>query len=88
MDAVKLLCEETMKAAVLILRDRGIANGADPAKLSADLRSTLRAEIDRVMAEWQEAIGANLGEAWLREMMNIQCNELALKALRAGEWIS
>ena len=85
MTAVTVLCEGTIKAAGAILRSKNIEI-TDYDKLSSDLKVELKANIETVMKEWQEAIDARLSEAWLREMMNAQCNQLALNALKIGGW--
>lgn len=85
--AVKILCDGTIRAAILILRDRGIdTSKIDAGKLSADLKAILHTNIESIMKDWEDAVNANLSEGWLREMMNLQCNEMALKALTAGGW--
>lgn len=87
MNAIQILCDGTTKAAILILESKGIERKSiDAERLSADLRVALKAEIEIAMAEWRKAVDANMNELWLRELMNTQCNHIALHALKAGEW--
>lgn len=87
MNAVEILSQGTMKAAVLHLTTGTSLKDIDAGKLAECLRETIKSELDTVMSEWREATEANMSEAWLRELMNAQCNELALKALKAGQFI-
>ena len=87
--AVKILADATLKAAILTLRHRGIEGQAvDADALAAALKSTLKANLEQTMAEWEDATGANMSEGWLRELMNAQANDLAVKALKAGGFIT
>ena len=86
-NAVQILCNGTIKAAILILREKGFdTSKVDADKLSADLKVTLKSNIENILKDWENAVSANLSEGWMREMMNLQCNEMALKALKAGGW--
>jgi hypothetical protein len=87
-DAITVLCDGTIRAAILILRDRGIDTATvDADKLSADLRAELKSRVAEIMGEWEDALAAHMGEDFIRHMMNVQCNHVALKALQAGGWI-
>jgi len=89
MTATKILCDGTLKAACLILRQRGTdLNTIDAGELSAALKATLHSNIEQAMSEWKDATDAKMSEGWLRELMNAQCNDLALKALKSGGFIA
>jgi len=67
MNAIQILCDGTMKAAILVLDHNGVdLKKVDATKLSEDLRKTLKEEIQNVLGEWQDAVEANLSELWLR----------------------
>jgi hypothetical protein len=88
LEAVKILCDGSIKASILILRDRGIdTKTIDAGKLSDALKTTLKTNLDQIMKDWQDAINANMSEGWLRELINVQCNEMAINALRENGWI-
>lgn len=89
-DAVGILCEGTMRAAALIIQSRHIDHRAldpDCTRITAALRQTLRENLEATLEEWREALDARPGEAWLRELLNAQCNSLALKALESLGWL-
>ncbi len=83
-NAMTVLVDATIAAAVMILKSKHIEIDAE--RLTADLRSTMRAEIGNILQEWKDAIDADLNEEWLRLMMNTQAITLALKALKSGGW--
>jgi len=89
--AISVLCDGTIKAAILHLRERGIdpslVDDDDIEQICTDLRAELKLHIPEIMSEWKAALDTHMGEAFLRNMMNIQCNHAALKALQAGGWI-
>lgn len=77
--APELLADGTLTAACLILKDRGLdSETVDCTALAEAVKATLNDHLSQIMAEWQDAIGANLGEGWLRELLNAQCNEMGL----------
>lgn len=59
----------------------------DCTRITAALRQTLRENLEATLEEWREALDAQPGEAWLRELMNAQCSSLALKALESLGWL-
>ena len=86
--AITVLAEGTLNAATLILQDRGVDTSTiDTEKLSTALKAELTACIAEFMGEWKAALDAHMGEQFIRNMMNVQCNYAALKALQAGGWI-
>ena len=92
MDAVELIASATMQAAALhtdrfpklvaMRRDR-------PADyhvfVVGGLRQCLKADLPGVLKEWEAALDSHLSDAWLREMLNIQANTIAVGALRLLE---
>ena len=86
--AISLICDGTIRAAILILRSKGIdPESLDLNKLTAELRTELKARIAEFLNEWKAALDAHLSEGWIKELMNVQCNQAALAALKNGEWI-
>ena len=81
MDAAKLLADGTIKATGLILRDRGIDPLNHVDELTEATKATLKENLSEIMAEWKEATDAFMSEAWLRKLVNAQCNEMALKVV-------
>ena len=79
MTAVTILCEATMRAAVRQTIIKGIE--VDAGEMAEALKVVVKANLDWVMEEWKEATEANIGEAWLRQMINVQAHELATEAL-------
>ena len=45
------------------------------------LKQTLKVKLPSILNEWKNATSANIGEGWLREMVNAQCNEIAIETL-------
>lgn len=87
--AMKVLCDATMRAAVQMLQSKGVdLLTVDAGKLSEDLNRTMIAEMQTVLDEWKEALAAHMSHEWLAAILNGQANWLALKALKAGEWIA
>ena len=50
--------------------------------LSGSLRQVVKADINQVMDGLKEGLEANAGELWLRKMLNVECNRMALDALK------
>jgi len=84
MEAARLLADGTIKATGLILRSRGIDPLNHVDALTAATKAVLKDNLSAVMAEWKKATEATVSEAWLRELVNAQCNEMALKAIEAA----
>lgn len=78
-NAVKVLVDATIIAMGSILDDRGIAH--DHGAMADAIKQVVKESLDDMMAEWKDAVEVNLGEAWLRELVNAQAWELALKAV-------
>ena len=53
MNAIQILCDGAMKAAILVLDHNGVdLKKVDAAKLSEDLRKILKEEIQNILGEW------------------------------------
>jgi len=88
MTAIKLLADGTIRAAGLILLDKGIKiKDIDCEALTVAIKATLKTAIPDVLKEWEDATNAHLSDAWLRELMNAQANELAIKSLKSLGWL-
>lgn len=75
---VEILAKGTMKAAVLHSRDQQTDNTI----LVNAIKNILNSEMpDFINGELKEAQESRLGEGWLREIMNVQCNKWAVDAL-------
>jgi hypothetical protein len=90
-DLIGVLTQGTMLAAVSMVYKTNRfpylkALGLDSSEvISGHLRETLKKELPACMAEWRSAVEANLSESWLRECVNLQCNKIALEALKEAE---
>lgn len=85
MTATEVLSSGTTKAAWLILT---VTKKVDPSTvdcnaLAASIKAALNDSLDKIMVEWKDATEASIGEAWLRELVNGQCNEYGLMAADA-----
>ncbi len=83
MDAWKLLTDATIKAVFLIAQDKEI--DLDNAKIAESLKSVVKEQFSRILNEWKDAAGSNLGKPWLIELMNAQANKLAILTLKHME---
>lgn len=83
MDAMTILSNSTMKAFALIAQRNGEGDSIDIARAIDAMKSVLTSHIDDVMAEWGEAVNANISPAWLATMVNAQANQYALEAWNA-----
>jgi hypothetical protein len=85
MDLVQILCEATMTAAALRLeRFPKVHAREDRAKLVADaLKNVLGEEMPGFIRNvLKEAMESALGEACLKEIINVQVNKWAIDALK------
>lgn len=85
MDAWKLLTDATTKAVFLIAQDKQIVLEGKP--VAESLKSVVKEQFSRILNEWKDAAGSNLGKPWLIELMNAQANELAILTLKHMEVI-
>jgi hypothetical protein len=81
MDAIDLLINGTVTAFGLILRSKDIDPLAHVDDGTAATKAVLKENISALIAEWKEAVEGQLNEAWLRELVNAQCNQMALKVV-------
>jgi len=82
-DAWSVLVTATMRAAAETVKAREI--DVDVGRLTDALKVTLKASIADILAEWQDAIAANLSEGWLQELVNAQATELANRAIELAQ---
>ncbi len=80
MDAMTVLANGTMKAFALIAQRNGEGDSIDIARAIDAMKGVLQSHLDDVIAEWGEAVNANISPAWLATMLNTQANEYALEA--------
>jgi len=88
MDLIQVLCQGSMKAAALRMEDFPKLNASeDKCKLVSDaLKLVLEVKLPTFLnGELKEATEANIGEGWLRKMLNAQCNRWAIDALKMVE---
>ena len=78
--AISILCTATMKAYIAISRERNLPVDAD--KATTYMRTTLKANMPAIMAEWKEACDAHMSEGWLQELVKTQAITMALEALK------
>jgi len=76
MDAWDLLIKAARKA-LLELAPEGTPPQTMAEAMKAHLRNGFKEQAE---AEWAEAVGANLSEGWLRELMKAQAAEWAMEA--------
>lgn len=79
MDAINMIVDATTIATGRLGQTRNIE--LDINKVVPIIKQVLKDNIESVMAEWAEGIEANIGEGWLRVMINTQAYELAGKVL-------
>ena len=88
MDLIQVLCQGSMKAAALRMENfpKVDARG-DKHKLVSDaLKTVLQVKMpDFINTELNEATEANIGEGWLRKLVNVECNRWAIDALKMVE---
>lgn len=79
-----VLAEATMRASVEILRTRGLATSdLDIDALCVHLRRETKNAITKILAEGEEMIDANVGEAWLKKRVSVECCLAASRAIDA-----
>lgn len=87
MDAITILCNGLLNAAVEIADGKGFLKSLDSAKLSDAMKQTMYDNLDTVRAEWREALDAHMGEPMLRTIMNAQAYDLAIKSLKLAGYM-
>lgn len=85
--AVELLTLAVTKAAIHLANAQGLyqrpISDEFVDRLIEIIKSTLKDNLERVMAEWKEATEANLSNVWLKELMKTQAVELAQIAIKS-----
>jgi hypothetical protein len=79
MNAINMIVDATTIATGQLAKQRNIELDVD--RLTPILKSVLTDNIESIMNEWRDGVEANIGEAWLRTMVNSQAYELAGKVL-------
>lgn len=89
MNAWDVLVEATMKATSLIAQNKGVHDElvANSDRAYARMTEVLKKNTQRILEEWKGGTEAHMPEAWLRELMNVQANELGLEILKRMELI-
>lgn len=82
MTLVQIVCQGAMHAAALIAESKGLKPDLD--KLTETLRIEVRDSFHEVLGELQGASGSGMPETLLREIINVNCNLIAVRALRAA----
>jgi hypothetical protein len=78
MNAITLLTDGTVKAAGLVLRQRGYDPLAHVDDIAYATKAVIVERLPGIMEEWNDAISARMSEGWLRELVNAQCKDLGL----------
>jgi hypothetical protein len=82
-DAITIFSNATIRAVGLIADSKGVKSQLiDVDAVTETIRQVLKDNVERIMAEWSDAVESHLSEAWLRELMNVQANELAIEVLK------
>lgn len=75
-----ILSNGTMKAFALIAQRNGEGDSINIERAIAAMKGVLKSHLDDVIAEWGEAVNANISPAWLATLVNTQANQYALEA--------
>ena len=89
-DIIGVICDGTMRAAAGMTHKFGkleALSESDPDRhadlMCAKLREVLEAEMQNVLIQLKKMAEAQVGEAWLRAWVAVECQRLALKASEA-----
>lgn len=82
MNLVQIVCQGAMRAAALIAESKGLQPNID--KLTETLRTEVRDGFQEVCQELKAANEAHMPESMLREIINVNCNLIAVRALRSA----
>jgi hypothetical protein len=84
MDFVEVLAEGTMKAAAMIIANKGLGvpTGEPMTKLIAAMREEITTNYDDVLIESRGAL--SIGAEQARQVINVNCNLFAVRALRTA----
>ena len=80
MDAMTVLANGTMRAFALIAQRNGEGDSINIERAIDAMKGVLKSHLDDVIAEWGEAVNANISPAWLATLVNTQANRYALEA--------
>ena len=80
MDAMTVLSNGTMRAFALIAQREGEGDSINIERAIDAMKGVLKSHLDDVIAEWGEAVNANISPAWLATMVNAQANQYAIEA--------
>lgn len=83
MDAMTILSNGTMKAFALIAQRNGEGDSINIERAIDAMKNVLKSHLDDVIAEWGDAVNANISPAWLATLVNAQANQYALEAWNA-----
>jgi len=81
MTAIGILSQGTIKATLLHLKAEGDPID-DTGKVAVIIKAVLKDNLTKILAEWKDASEAHMPHAWLKEMMNLQCNEYGAMAAK------
>lgn len=81
MTAIEILSKGTIKATLLHLKAEGDPID-DTGLVATIIKDILKRNIPKILAEWKDATEAHMPHAWLKEMMNLQCNEYGVMAAK------
>lgn len=94
-DIVTVMAQGSMKAAARMIletprfprlkAEAGVDMNRYSELVTGALRQTLQANISGYMDAWRDAVEAHIGDGWITTLVNTQCNEVALQALKAVE---
>jgi hypothetical protein len=90
-DIVTIIAQASMKATVLHMHNEAKFKALNDCALSnelvcEELRKVLRRELPNFISkDLKEANDSALSEAWIREMINAQCNLWAIEALNQAQ---
>ena len=80
MDAMTILSNGTMRAFALIAQRNGEGDSINIERAIDAMKTVLKSHLDDVIAEWGDAVNANISPAWLATMVNAQANQYAIEA--------
>ena len=80
MDAMTILSNGTMKAFALIAQRNGEGDSINIERAIDAMKNVLKSHLDDVIAEWGDAVNANISSAWLAQVVNAQANAYAIEA--------
>jgi predicted thioredoxin/glutaredoxin len=80
MNIIDVVIDGSMKATASLMKNYPKLQGCE--EMICDcLKQNLKTKLAYLQNEWRNAVEANLGEGWMREMVNAQCWEIAKETL-------